>query len=95
MKKITMYDFERNRIRKSKGWLAWLSLCMMVILGSNTLSYGQGETCISPITITSLPYTNSGNTSTYGNNYTSSNVPAIATGAVINGTGSTSYLNGF
>lgn len=57
-------------------------------------AFAQGNTCGSPIVVSSLPYTQSGNTSTYGDNYSSGNVPATASGAIINGTGNTSYLDG-
>src|SRR5690554_2131722 len=53
-----------------------------------------GETCDAPIAVTALPYDDAGNTADYGNNYSSGDVPPVATGAVTTGTGSTSYLNG-
>ena len=53
----------------------------------------SGFTCDDPLTVTSMPFNDSGNTVNYGNNYTSTDVPATAPGAVTNGTGSTSYLN--
>jgi len=53
-----------------------------------------GETCDAPIVVTSLPYDGAGNTADYGNNYSSSDVPAVAPDAVTTGTGSTSYLSG-
>lgn len=93
MEKITLNDFEKNHSRKKSRWLTWLSLCMMLLFGPFTLMYGQGNTCIAPLTITSIPYTLSGDTSTYGNDYTSANVPAAAPGA-IGGTPSSSYLGG-
>ncbi len=52
-----------------------------------------GETCDDPLVITSLPFTDAGNTSTYGDNYSSSNVPPLAPGAITNGSSSL-YLNG-
>ena len=53
-----------------------------------------GNVCGTPIVVTSLPYSDAGNTSSYGNDYSASDVPPVAPGAVTNGTGSTSYLNG-
>src|SRR5690606_36736269 len=53
-----------------------------------------GEICNLPIDVTSLPYSHSGNTATYLNDYISSDVPPLADGAITNGTGSTSYLSG-
>src|SRR5690554_6178852 len=53
-----------------------------------------GETCDAPIVVASLPFDDAGNTADYGNNYSSGDVPPVATGAVTTGTGSTSYLNG-
>ncbi len=43
--------------------------------------------------VTTLPFTDAGNTSTYGNNYSSSNIPPFASNAITNGT-STSYISG-
>lgn len=93
MKKITFDDFEKNHVKNANRWLGWLSFCLMLLFGSSTLLYGQGNTCGAPLTITSLPYTNSGNTSTYGNDYTSANVPPAIAGA-IGGSPSSSYLGG-
>src|SRR5690554_3302941 len=53
-----------------------------------------GETCDAPIVVTALPFDDAGNTSDYGDNYSSGDVPPVATDAVTNGTGSSSYLNG-
>src|SRR5690554_4647914 len=52
-----------------------------------------GETCDDPLVITSLPFTDAGNTSTYGNNYSSIDVPPWAPNAITNGS-STSYIGG-
>src|SRR5690554_1106305 len=53
-----------------------------------------GETCDAPIVVTALPFDDAGNTADYGDNYSSGDVPPVATDAVTNGTGSSSYLNG-
>ena len=53
-----------------------------------------GDTCDAPIVVTALPFSASGNTADYGDNYSSSDVPAVAPGAITNGTGTSSYLNG-
>ncbi len=95
MKKITLPDFERNHVKKTKRWLGWLSLCLMVFLGSNTMTYGQGNTCNVRIVVASLPYSNTGNTANFGNDYTQTDVPATAPGAVTTGTGAVNYMNGF
>src|SRR5690554_5491875 len=52
-----------------------------------------GSTCDDPLMVTSMPFTDSGNTSTYGNNYSSSDMPPLAPDAVTNGS-SSSYLGG-
>src|SRR5690554_6596720 len=51
-----------------------------------------GSTCDDPLVVTSMPFTDSGNTATYGNNYSSSDMPPLAPDAVTNG--SSSYLGG-
>ncbi|NLN24524.1 MAG: fibronectin type III domain-containing protein, partial [Bacteroidetes bacterium] len=51
-----------------------------------------GSTCGNPLLVYATPFNDSGNTGTYGNNYSSSDVPPVAPGAVTNGTGSSSYL---
>jgi uncharacterized surface protein with fasciclin (FAS1) repeats len=55
-----------------------------------------GTDCTNPFVVTqaNLPYNMMGNTATFGNNYTSANVPAAAPGAISTGTFSTVYLNG-
>src|SRR5690554_3115654 len=53
----------------------------------------SGSTCDDPLVVTSMPFTDSGNTSAYGNNYSSSDMPPLAPGAITNGT-SDSYLGG-
>ncbi|NLA25641.1 MAG: T9SS type A sorting domain-containing protein [Bacteroidales bacterium] len=53
-----------------------------------------GFTCADPIQINSLPFYHEGNTSEYGNNYSSSDVPSVAPGAITNGTGAENYLDG-
>src|SRR5690554_4980905 len=53
-----------------------------------------GETCDAPIVVTTLPFDDAGNTSSYGDNYGSGDVPPVAPDAVTTGTGSSSYLNG-
>src|SRR5690554_953306 len=53
-----------------------------------------GQTCDAPIVVTALPFDDAGNTADYGDNYSSGDVPPVATDAVTNGTGSSSYLNG-
>jgi hypothetical protein len=97
MKKITLSDFQKDHTKKADRWLSWVSLSLMLLLGSSTMTYGQGNTCIDPLNIQTLPYTNAGNTGTFGNDYTSTNRPPIAVGAVNTSlsTGSASYLNGF
>ena len=77
MRKITLTDFEKNPV-KSKRWLECFAICMTLLLGSFTLAFGQGSTCGAPISITTLPYTHSANTATYGENYLLGDVPAVA-----------------
>ena len=51
-----------------------------------------GSTCNNPLFVYATPFNDAGNTGTYGNNYSSSDVPPEAPGIVKTGTGSTSYL---
>ncbi|HLV91819.1 MAG TPA: hypothetical protein VKX34_01755, partial [Aequorivita sp.] len=53
----------------------------------------SGSTCDDPLVVTSMPFTDSGNTSAYGNDYSSSDMPPLAPDAITNGT-SGSYLGG-
>jgi hypothetical protein len=94
MKTITLSDFEKNHKRKANRWLGLLSLCLILLFGPFTLLYGQGNTCIAPLNVSSLPYTFSGDTSSYGDDYDTANIPAVATGAIVTGTNYTYYLNG-
>ncbi|HUH36035.1 MAG TPA: choice-of-anchor R domain-containing protein, partial [Moheibacter sp.] len=57
-------------------------------------SSGSGETCEDALLVTSLPYDHAGNTGDYGNDYSFSDVPPVAPGAVTTGTGSVYYLDG-
>lgn len=74
-----------------------LFVLLIALFVLNSLEgYGQinGSTCNNPLVVNSLPFNDAGNTSTYGSNYLSSDVPSLATGAITNGTGSNSYLSG-
>ena len=72
-----------------------LLLSMLLISAVSWQGMAQsGSSCDDPLTVEAMPFSDSGNTSTYGNNYTSSDVPTVASGAITEGTGSTSYLNG-
>lgn len=72
-----------------------LSLLFLTSLMFGITLHAQtpGETCTNPLVITTLPFTDSGNTSTYGNNYSSSNIPPFAPNAITNGS-STLYISG-
>ena len=93
MKKITLTDFERNQ-KTTNRWLGLLVLCVVLLFGPFTSLYGQGQTCGNPLNVMSLPYTFSGNTSAYGDDYESSNIPALAIGAITSGSSHTFYLSG-
>lgn len=70
------------------------SLLFITLVFGIKLNAQTGSTCGSPLTIASLPFNQSGNTSSYGDNYTNADVPATAAGAVTNGTGSNYYITG-
>ncbi|QAA81519.1 T9SS type A sorting domain-containing protein [Aequorivita sp. H23M31] len=53
-----------------------------------------GSTCEDPVVVSSMPFTVTGNTADYGSNYSSSDIPPVAPGAITNGTSYTFYLNG-
>ena len=56
--------------------------------------YSQGEDCVNPIVISSLPYNTTDDTSNYGDNYDTADRPALGGEQYVNGTGSASYLTG-
>ena len=95
MKKITLTDFEKNHKTKTKGWLNCLSICMTLLLGSFTLVYGQGSTCGEPISVSTIPYTHSSETQTYGNAYAGSDRPPLTGASYTNGSGTATYLAGY
>src|SRR5690554_7592775 len=64
----------------------------VIVFGTNLSA--QGETCGAPLIVAALPFTDAGNTSTYGDNYGTTDVPPLAANAVTNGTGSEYYLTG-
>jgi hypothetical protein len=69
--------------------------CLSIILFTSESLLGQpGTTCTNPIVVSSLPYTLSGNTSDYGDNYEANDVPTFDNIQYADGTGSSSYLNG-
>ncbi|HLV92168.1 MAG TPA: T9SS type A sorting domain-containing protein [Aequorivita sp.] len=53
-----------------------------------------GSTCTNPIVVSAMPFNNSGNTSTFGNNYNDTDFPPLAPGAITDGTSPKNYLNG-
>ncbi len=74
-----------------------LAVCCTAVLSlflTNVTLAQEGNVCETPNVISSLPYDDAGNTSTYGNDYSSVDLPTTAPGAVVEGTGSNSYLNG-
>jgi len=72
-------------------------LFFLLALFLSTLSWQthaqSGSTCDDPLMVYTMPFTDTGNTSTYGNNYSSADVPPLAPGAINNGF-STSYMGG-
>ncbi|MCO6483969.1 MAG: fibronectin type III domain-containing protein, partial [Flavobacteriales bacterium] len=82
------------------SWQTWWQKAILLLL---LIAFGAwlmpakaqtGNVCGTPIVVTSLPYSDAGNTSSYGDDYSASDVPPVAPGAVTNGTGSTSYIDG-
>src|SRR5690554_6629683 len=74
-----------------------LFVLLIALFVLNSLEgYGQinGSTCDNPLVVNSLPFNDAGNTSTYGSNYSNSDVPTTASGAITTGTGSNYYLSG-
>src|SRR5690554_599128 len=71
-----------------------LLIAVFTLLFATNINAQAGSTCGNPLTVTNLPFNDAGNTSTFGDNYNSSDVPTVASGAVTNGTGSSNYLNG-
>lgn len=68
---------------------------MLVILLGAFKTYAQpGNVCGTPLVVTTLPFDDSGNTGTYGDDYTNADVPPVAPNAITTGTGSNYYLTG-
>ncbi len=71
------------------------TLALVLILFGTFKAFAQpGNVCGTPLVVTTLPYDDSGNTGTYGDDYSNSDVPPLATGAITTGTGSDYYLTG-
>lgn len=67
----------------------------MFFVMTQAMNAQDGSTCDEPLVITSMPYTHSGNTSDYGDNYDGDDVPPLAPGAITEGTSSYGfYLTG-
>ena len=77
---------------KKKLLFVSLLFQLLIVFGTNVIAQ-IGATCGAPLMVTSLPYTLSGNTGTYGNNYTLANLPPLTGALVTNGTGSNYYLD--
>src|SRR5690554_4648372 len=77
---------------KNKLLIVPLLFLTVIVFGTN-LNAQTGNTCGDPIVVSSLPFNDAGNTSSYGDNYGSSDKPTDAPGAIVNGS-SSSYLNG-
>lgn len=71
-------------------------LGMIIFLTMTGAAWAQvpGETCENAIVVDALPFNDSGNTGDYGNEYSSIDVPEVASDAVTNGAGNDNYLNG-
>lgn len=81
----------RQRHRHKLKLLAFFA---MLLTGQIGLAQVTGSTCDNPLLVISMPFSDSGNTGTYGNAYENSDVPPTASGAVTDGTGSAYYLGG-
>lgn len=79
----------RQRHRHKLKLLAFFA---MLLTGQIGLAQVTGSTCDNPLLVISMPFSDSGNTGTYGNAYGNSDVPPTASGAVTDGTGAVNYL---
>jgi hypothetical protein len=93
MKNFTFYDSGGNQNKKTKRWLGLMAFCVMLFVGQFGFAQVAGSTCDNPLLVSSVPFSDSGNTASYGNNYDLSDVPPTAPGAVTVGTGSEYYLD--
>lgn len=75
-------------------WQLWSFTILLILMGAFKIHAQTGNVCGTPIVITTLPYDDAGNTSTYGDDYANGDVPPLATDAVTTGTGSPYYLTG-
>src|SRR5690554_7165584 len=71
-----------------------LLIAVYTLLFTTNINAQAGSTCGNPLTVTNLPFNDAGNTSTYGDNYDIGDVPAVASGAITNGSGSEYYITG-
>ncbi|WP_422104980.1 T9SS type A sorting domain-containing protein [Winogradskyella sp.] len=58
------------------------------------VGFSQGEDCNNPIVINSLPYNTTDDTSNYGDNYGTTDRPALGGEQYVDGTGDANYLTG-
>src|SRR5690606_23623435 len=83
-------------LKEMRQWhrhkLKILTLFVMSLTGQIGLAQVTGSTCDNPLLVISMPFSDSGNTGTYGNAYGNSDVPPTASGAVTDGTGAVNYL---
>lgn len=81
--------------KTTKHFVSSIGLAMlMVAMSGSVWAQTPGESCDDPLVVDALPFTASGNTATYGNNYVLEDVPALAPNAITDGTGSEYYLSG-
>ena len=84
--------FLKEMRQRHRHKLKLLAFFAMLLTGQIGLAQVTGSTCDNPLLVISMPFSDSGNTGTYGNAYGNSDVPPTASGAVTDGTGAVNYL---
>ena len=83
-----------TRLSNRSLWQLCALPLLVFLLGPSKTFAQPGNTCITPLGISALPFDDAGNTSTYGDDYELTDVPPLAAGAITTGTGSNYYLSG-
>ncbi|MEO7081117.1 MAG: T9SS type A sorting domain-containing protein [Flavobacteriales bacterium] len=84
----------KTHLSTRSTWQLWALALLVFLMAAFNANAQVGNTCGTPIVITTLPFDDAGTTSAYGDDYELGDVPPLATDAVTTGTGSNYYLSG-
>jgi len=80
----------KNQLIMKRIFLLFFTFLISAFFWQGT-SQITGSTCGNPLVVTNVPFSASGNTSTYGNDYSNPDVPPLDPNAITNGTSSYDY----